>query len=161
MNGRTGTVSGSAGNPGPAVPQEHGSGAGSAPIWPRASLLRLGALPTAVGCGREHTRLVLMEWGLGHLVSDAVLIASELLTNALQASLALGNSTPIALRLLASDEQLIIEAWDQWVVGYDLNRMPGDDEHGRGLAVIDALSNRWGTGRLSTDYKVVWAELLI
>jgi hypothetical protein len=35
------------------------------------------------------------------------------------------------------------------------------DEHGRGLAVIDALSNRWGTGRLSDDYKVVWAELLV
>jgi hypothetical protein len=40
-------------------------------------------------------------------------------------------------------------------------RTPGDDEHGRGLAVVDALSNRWGTGRLSDDYKVVWAELLV
>ena len=137
------------------------SGGGTANPWPRVSLLRLGALPTAVGCGRAHARFVLMEWGLSHLVNDAVLIASELLTNALQASQALGDSTPIALRLLASDEQLIIEAWDQWVEGYDFKRTPGDDEHGRGLAVIDALSNRWGTGRLSDDYKIVWAELLV
>ena len=120
-----------------------------------------GALPTAVGCGHEHAWLVLMEWGFGHLADDAVLITSELLTNALQASQALGNSTPIALRLLANDEQLIIEAWDQWVENHHLERSPGDDEHGRGLAVIEALSNRWGTGRLSDDYKVVWAELLI
>jgi anti-sigma regulatory factor (Ser/Thr protein kinase) len=80
---------------------------------------------------------------------------------ALHASQALGTSTPIALRLLANDEQLIIEAWDQWVEGCNLRRTPGDDEHGGGLAVIDALSNRWGTGRLSDDYKVVWAELLV
>jgi len=110
---------------------------------------------------RRPVRVVLREWGLGHLTDDAVLITSELLTNALQASQALGTFTPIALRLLANDEQLIIEAWDQWVEGYDLKRTPGDDEHGRGLAVIDALSNRWGIGRLSDDYKVVWAELLV
>ena len=159
MSGGTGAVS--SGRRGVRPVQEPSSGAGTASPWPHVSLLPLGALPTAVGCGRKHTRLVLMEWGLGHLVDDAVLIASELLTNALQASQALGNATPIALRLLASDEQLIIEAWDQWVEGYDLTRAQGNQEHGRGLAVIAALSNRWGAGRLSSDYKVVWAELLI
>lgn len=158
MSGSTGAVS-SGRRVRPA--EEPSSGAGPAKPWSRVSLLQLGALPTAVGCGRAHARLVLREWGLSHLVDDAVLIASELLTNALQASRALGNSTPIALRLLASDEQLIIEAWDQWVEDYDLKRTPGDDESGRGLAVIDALSNRWGTGRLSDDYKIVWAELLV
>jgi anti-sigma regulatory factor (Ser/Thr protein kinase) len=159
MSGSAGAVS--SGRRGVRPAQKPGSGIGTADPWPRVSLLELGALPTAVGCGREHTRLVLWEWGLGHLTDDAVLIASELLTNALRASQALGNSTPIALRLLASDEQLIIEAWDQWAENYDLKRTPGDDEHGRGLAVVDALSNRWGTGRLSDDYKVVWAELLV
>ena len=159
MSGSTGAVS--SGRRGVRPIEKPSSGVGTANPWPQVSLLQLGALPTAVGCGRAHARLVLMEWGLGYLVDDAVLIASELLTNALQASQALGNSTPIALRLLANHEQLIIEAWDQWVEDYDLTRTPGDDEHGRGLAVIDALSNRWGTGRLSDDYKVVWAELLV
>ena len=158
MSGTTGAVSSGRG----AHPlEEPSSGAGTANPWQRVSLLQLGALPTAVGCGRGHARLVLREWGLGHLTNDAMLITSELLTNALQASQALGNSTPIALRLLANDEQLVIEAWDQWVENYDFKRAPGDDEHGRGLAVIDALSNRWGTRRLSHDYKVVWAELLV
>jgi len=159
MSGSAGAVS--SGRRGARPVQEPSSGIRTADPWQRVSLLELGALPTAVGCGREHARLVLTEWGLGHLIDDAVLIASALLTNALQASQALGNSTPIALRLLASDEQLIIEAWDQWVENYDFKRAPGDGEHGRGLAVIDALSNRWGTGRLSDDYKVIWAELLV
>src|SRR5262249_6331511 len=159
MSGSTGAVSSGRRSVRPV--QEPSSGVGTASPWPRVSLLQLGAMPTAVGCGRGHARFVLMEWGLDYLVDDAVLITSELLTNALQASRTLGNSTPIALRLLANDEQLIIEAWDQWVENYHLKRTPGDDEHGRGLAVINALSNRWGTGRLSDDYKVVWAALLL
>jgi anti-sigma regulatory factor (Ser/Thr protein kinase) len=159
MSGSTGAVS--SGRRGVRPIEKPSSDVGTANPWPQVSLLQLGALPTAVGCGREHARFILREWDLGHLIDDAVLIASELLTNALQASQALGNSTPIALRLLANDEQLIIEAWDQWVEDYDFKRAPGDDEHGRGLAVIDALSNRWGTGRLSDDYKIVWAELLV
>ena len=50
--------------------------------WPLASYLQLGALPTAVGCGRDHVRHILTEWGLTALIDDAVLITSELLTNA-------------------------------------------------------------------------------
>ena len=130
--------------------------------WPLASYLRLGALPTAVGCGRDHVRHVLAEWGLDALIDDAVLVISELLTNALQASQALPTPapTPIALRLLANDGQLIIEAWDQWTESYKL-QPPADDEHGRGLTVVSALSRRWGTDRVSQDYKAIWCELLI
>lgn len=142
--------------------QEQGSGAGAAsPDWPLISKLELGPLPTAVGCGRDHARLVLAEWGLTHLTDDAVLLVSELLTNALKASLALRTPTPIVLRLLANDRQLIIEAWDSWAEGFDLNRKPDNAEHGRGLTVVAALSERWGVGRISQDYKAVWCELAI
>jgi anti-sigma regulatory factor (Ser/Thr protein kinase) len=126
-------------------------------------MLELGALPTAIGCARDHTRQVLAEWGLGHLTQDAVLVASELLTNALLASRALPVPAPIVLRLLANGRQLIIEAWDQWTEGYDLRlpapAPPPDAEHGRGLMVVAALSKRWGVGRICSDYKVVWCEL--
>jgi anti-sigma regulatory factor (Ser/Thr protein kinase) len=67
-------------------------------------------------------------------VDDAVLLVSELLTNALKASEALRVPTPIVLRLLANDQQLIIEAWDGWVEGFDLQRRSTDDEHGPGAA---------------------------
>lgn len=129
--------------------------------WPRVSQLELGPLPTAIGCARNHASQVLTEWGLGQLVDDSVLLASELMTNALRASRALPTPTPIVLRLLANDAQLIIEAWDQWVEGLDLKPGASDDEHGRGLAVVTALSNRWGVGRITDNYKVVWCELLL
>jgi hypothetical protein len=50
--------------------------------WPHLSLLKLAALPTAVPCGRLHTREVLWEWKLGYLADDAELLTSELLSNA-------------------------------------------------------------------------------
>ena len=50
--------------------------------WPRVSKLELGPLPTAIGCARDHAREVLIEWGLGQLVDDCVLLVSELMTNA-------------------------------------------------------------------------------
>jgi hypothetical protein len=36
-----------------------------------------------------------------------------------------------------------------------------DAEGGRGLAVIEVYSNRWGTRRLSPHVKTVWCELLM
>ena len=129
--------------------------------WPRVSKLELGPLPTAIGCARDHAREVLIEWRLGQLIDDAVLLVSELMTNALRASRALPTPAPIVLRLLANDSQLLIEAWDQWVDGLDLKPGASDDEHGRGLAVVTALSNRWGVGRIQDNYKVVWCELLL
>lgn len=152
---------------GAASRHERGSGAGTAtPTWPRVSKLDLGALPTAIGCARDHTRAMLAEWGLGHLEFEATVVVSELLTNALRASLALKESLslpappPIVLRLLANDRQLIIEAWDQWIEGYNLGLAVSDDaEHGRGLTVVTALCKRWGVGRLHDTHKLVWAEL--
>lgn len=133
----------------------------ASPDWPLISKLELGPLPTAIGCGRDHARQVLGEWGLVHLADDAVLLVSELLTNALRASLALRTPTPIVLRLLANDRQLIIEAWDTWTDGFDISRRASDPEHGRGLTVVAALSKRWGAGRISREYKAVWCELAI
>jgi hypothetical protein len=36
-----------------------------------------------------------------------------------------------------------------------------DDECGRGLTVVAALSDRWGWERTGHDRKVVWAELAL
>jgi serine/threonine-protein kinase RsbW len=160
MDGSTGAVPTGRGGVGPV--REPSSGAGTAPPrWPLVSMLELGPLPTAIGCGRDHARLVLIEWGLDHLADDGVLLVSELLTNALKASRALRTPSPIVLRLLANDMQLLIEAWDQWVEGFHLRHGAPDDEHGRGLTVVAALSKRWGVGRISETYKVVWCELAV
>src|SRR5580658_8860646 len=104
MNGSVGA--GSTGCSGVNSAQEPSSGAGTAsPAWQHASKLELGPLPTAIGCGRDHARQVLIEWGLAHLTDEAVLLVSELLSNALKASRALRTPSPIVLRLLANDRQ--------------------------------------------------------
>ncbi len=159
MSGGTGTVS--TGRSGLGSVQEPSSGAGTASNdWPLVSALEFGSLPTAVACARAHTRSVLAEWGLSHLVDDAVTLTSELVTNALQASWTLRDRPPVVLRLLANDRQLLIEAWDQCTECLDLAPRASSDaaEGGRGLLVVAALSNRWGVGRMGTRFKVVWAR---
>ena len=163
MSGSTGGVSGC--HPRSHVDQpEHGSGVGTAfQEWPLTSALEFGALPTAVGSARAHTRHILAEWGLGQLVDDAEMLVSELLTNALRASWKLDDRPPIALRLLANRRQLIIEAWDRCVDDVEVQPQPSpsEGEHGRGLMVVAALSHRWGVRRASFSLKVVWCELLV
>jgi hypothetical protein len=86
MSGSAGAVDGGPSEGGTGAP-EHGSGVGTVPRrWPLASGLELGAVPTAVGCGRDHARQVLREWGLSDLADDAEILVSELPTNALRAT---------------------------------------------------------------------------
>jgi hypothetical protein len=50
--------------------------------------------------------------------------------------------------------------WDRCVTEPEPRPPPsGDDEHGRGLMVVGALSHRWGVQRVSDDVKAVWCEL--
>jgi anti-sigma regulatory factor (Ser/Thr protein kinase) len=131
--------------------------------WPLVSALEFGSLPTAVGSARAHTRTILAEWGLAALIADAEMLVSELLTNALEASWRLDDRPPIALRLLANRNRLLIEAWDQDTGPCDLHLQEprSDEDHGRGLMVVAALSHRWGVRWASLSHKVVWAELVV
>ena len=130
--------------------------------WLHVSVLELGAYETAPSCARLHTRNVLAEWQIPRdLIADAEMICSELATNALRATWALPEHVPIALRLLANAERLVIEVWDAHP-GQPARQSPvGSAESGRGLQIVDSLSNRWGARRLNADLKAVWAELLI
>jgi anti-sigma regulatory factor (Ser/Thr protein kinase) len=102
---------------------------------------------------------VLAEWGLSHLADDAILIVSELMTNALDASMCMPTNPPIALRLIAEAGRLVIEAWDQSPLELAPIDADNDSECGRGFTVIAALSNSWGHRRITRDRKVVWAVL--
>src|SRR5271155_246321 len=54
--------------------------------WPLQTCLLLAAIPTAPSCARGHVRAVAREWSLPELADTAELLASELVTNAVQAS---------------------------------------------------------------------------
>ena len=125
------------------------------------SFLELAPLPSAVPCARLHAGHVLHEWGLRDHADDATLIVSELITNAVDASIVLPDRPPIALRLLATERSLVIEAWDQSPLDLEPHEADSDAECGRGLTVVAALSDRWGTERTGYQRKIVWAELAL
>lgn len=134
---------------------------GPRPAFHRTSFLELAPLPGAIPCARLHAVHVLHEWGLRALAEDAALIVSELMTNAADASIVLPERPPIALRLLASDKSLVIETWDHSPLDLEPRDADPDDECGRGLTVVAALSDRWGCERTGYRRKVVWAELAL
>ena len=116
----TGAVSAESGGALSATTTEHCSGAGTASSpWPLVSALPpLAALPTAPACARGYVRAIAREWGLADLAETAELLASELITNAIQASERLRIRAdlvvvPVVQVWLTSDRiSLAIHVWD-------------------------------------------------
>jgi anti-sigma regulatory factor (Ser/Thr protein kinase) len=115
----------------------------------------LPAASHAVGLARQATRDALVTWRLAHLEETAVLLVSELVTNAVRH--ARGNCA-ITLELDAAGTWLRIEVQDgdpRW----PQPRTPaGVDESGFGLVLVDALARKWGV-RETAAGKAVWADL--
>jgi anti-sigma regulatory factor (Ser/Thr protein kinase) len=125
------------------------------------SSLELAPLDTAASCARLHAVHVLHEWGLRELAEDAAMVVSELITNAADASVIFPERPAITLRLLATGTSLLIEVWDQSPADLEPRDAALDDECGRGLTVVAALSTRWGYERAGNRRKRVWAELAL
>ena len=123
----------------------------------RTSYLELAAHPVAVPCARLYTRHLLDEWGLGHAADDAELLVSELVTNAIKASLDLQVTAQVALYLAADRDRLIILVWDASPEPPAHRAHDDDAVNGRGLEIIEALSDRWGSCAPDQGGKVVWA----
>jgi anti-sigma regulatory factor (Ser/Thr protein kinase) len=126
--------------------------------------LALAALPSAVPCARGHVRAIAHECGLAELANTAELVASELTTNALQASERLRIRADLAIaavvRIWVTSDQtsIVIHVWDasdDMPVRQEAG--PGDTS-GRGLTIIDALCDDWGCYR-EADGKAVWAAI--
>jgi len=137
----------------------------SHPLWPPTgrplgAVLALGALPTAPSCARAWTRQILWEWQLAVLSDTAELIVSELTTNAMLASRRLGR--PFMRLLLTLDQgELTISVHDYCPSVPEPRNAGDDDENGRGLLLVEAMSSRsgWYTPEDGTPGKVVWAAL--
>lgn len=123
-------------------------------------------LPPVAASVRSARRQVggrLREWGLQHLVEDAELIVSELLTNAVCHGSPRDPIWHTVRRIRASTGDVIrLEVGDHGQGWGDVPapREAGDDVHcdGRGLCLVAALSSGWGAWRLAHGH-LVWAEL--
>ncbi len=115
--------------------------------------LDLGADAAAPSAARSFVRSVLGEWRCDHLVESALLIASELVTNAVVHA---RSRSVLGLRLL--EGRVRIQVADHGA-GMPTPRVPDEDgPGGRGLPIIEAISSSWGIDA-TPDGKVVWAEL--
>jgi anti-sigma regulatory factor (Ser/Thr protein kinase) len=127
---------------------------------PPRAVLDLGALPTAPSRARAWTRQVLREWQSPVLSDTAELIVSELTTNAMLASRRLGRPF-IRLALTLSHRELAIAVHDYCRSAPEPGNAAADDENGRGLLLVEAVSSRsgWYPFEDGTPGKVVWAVL--
>lgn len=107
---------------------------------------------------RRFARTQLLAWRLPGLLDAAELVASEFASNALQH----GAGLIIEVRLVFSGGKLTIKMWD--ANGADYPVMTAADpmeENGRGIALVAALSEAWGSYRAEPTGKVVWATMKV
>jgi serine phosphatase RsbU (regulator of sigma subunit) len=107
--------------------------------------------PKAARAARRHVHEKLAAWGLDELTMTTEMLASELVANVIRHA-----KGPVSLRLLRS-RSLVCEVFDGSLTTPRIRRASWNDEGGRGLQLIAALSDRWGT-RYMTTGKCIWTE---
>ncbi|WP_333749187.1 ATP-binding protein [Streptomyces sp. IBSBF 2394] len=119
-------------------------------------VVKFTAREEEVSALRREVRARLEGWRLRGLVDDAQLCVSELVANVITH---VGAGTPTTLSLLMNGAFLRIEVRDP-----DSRALPTlvaadvEAEGGRGMALVDAVADRWGVALLA-DGKVTWCEI--
>ncbi|HEY3732750.1 MAG TPA: ATP-binding protein [Streptosporangiaceae bacterium] len=155
------------------IPRQASAPAGHRASSPPAASCGLPAGAESVKIARDFTRITLRRWDMAAQVDDAVVVISELVTNALrhglgsvadrdpepQGSAQDPGEMPIRLRLLAQSPYVMCMVTDP-SREIPLLRVAGPGaETGRGLQVIESYCSRWGWHLLDEGGKVVWALL--
>lgn len=131
------------------------------PVTPRH--VRLTALPSAAPWARRVLRHTLREWHLQELEDSALLLVSELVTNAVKASARLGRRDRDSLAMISltvhiTANGLLMEVWDSSPELPALQEADLTGDQGRGLLLVDFLADEWGH-HPADDGKVVWCKL--
>ncbi|MFC9925684.1 SpoIIE family protein phosphatase [Streptomyces sp. NPDC127190] len=151
------------------MPQQRREPAGPAALYvdnrPRSSVITARAAASfepvgrSVATARSFVRDTLQGWGFADIVDDAVVLTSELVTNAVVHA-----GTHAEVLCLRSEDSVRIEVSDR----YPEREVPlqhsavamgsPDREGGRGLQLCAALATRWGVDYTPT-HKNVWFQL--
>jgi hypothetical protein len=111
--------------------------------------------PAFVAEVRRAVRWIARELRVEEVVDTLELIASELSTNGIKALLSLleadpeadfwGDSPVLSMTLIRFPGGVMVSCWDPfWQAAPKPDTAGPDDESGRGLFLVDALSDRWG-----------------
>ncbi|MFJ6650989.1 ATP-binding protein [Streptomyces sp. NPDC091290] len=108
---------------------------------------------------RRRLTQALLEWGARDVADVAELLAAELLANAVQHALHT-DSGCARVTLVARQDRcgLRVEVADPDPSIPVMRHATADDEGGRGLALVEALADRWGVTERPTG-KTVWFSL--
>ena len=113
--------------------------------------IRLVAIASSVASARQFTSLTLRQWHFSALAEKAELLVSELVTNAVKQTgstdpelhLAVMATLPhVAVQLSAIGRAVRTEVWDCSPEIPSVQRQDTDATNGRGLFLVQALSER-------------------
>ncbi|WP_405478070.1 SpoIIE family protein phosphatase [Streptomyces sp. NBC_00009] len=115
----------------------------------------------SVATARAFVRDTLQGWGFPDIIDDAVVLTSELVTNAVVHA-----GTSAEVLCLRTDDGVRIEVADRYpereipLQQSAINMGNPDREGGRGLQLCAALATRWGVDYTPT-HKLVWFQLAL
>jgi anti-sigma regulatory factor (Ser/Thr protein kinase) len=118
-------------------------------LWP--------STPRGVHRARHALTATLTQWGIPELTDQAGLVLSELMTNAHKHGFVATRS--IGTSFIQLDAAVRLEVHDTRPDAHPtLLKATDSDETGRGLAIVDAITNhQWGVTLRQGPGKVVWA----
>ncbi|MFF1567266.1 SpoIIE family protein phosphatase [Streptomyces sp. NPDC058293] len=115
----------------------------------------------SVATARAFVRDTLQGWGFPDIIDDAVVLTSELVTNAVVHA-----GTSAEVLCLRTDDGVRVEVADRYpereipLQQSAINMGNPDREGGRGLQLCAALATRWGVDYTPT-HKLVWFQLAL
>ncbi|MFF4408862.1 PAS domain S-box protein [Streptoverticillium reticulum] len=109
--------------------------------------------PCAAADGRRFLTVTLAAWDCSAALDDARLLTSEVLTNAICHA-----TGPIQLRVRRGTDELTVEVTDRSPQPPQPRLAEVGDESGRGLLLVDALADSWGTRPVDRG-KTIWFTL--
>ncbi|MBE1530572.1 ATP-binding protein [Actinomadura algeriensis] len=131
-------------------------------------IIPLLGTPSAVGLARTLAGARLNKWNCRHISDDALLIVSELVTNAARQT----SHQEIRLQVSRDTAGIVVAVWDAspeipksrpvpevTLDDLDVADDAFDDNGGRGLPLVQALSHSCGVTKDPTGGKWIWARL--
>jgi anti-sigma regulatory factor (Ser/Thr protein kinase) len=132
---------------------------------PRVCERALAATPDAAKAARQFTRNTLRQWELDDLNDDALLVVSELVTNAVIHGVpdvcedTDTDEQPILLRLVNKTTSVLCVVHDTSCAAPYVTGGDALAENCRGLHIVAELSSTWGWTPSKQHGKYVWAVL--
>jgi serine/threonine-protein kinase RsbW len=109
----------------------------------------------AVAVARDWSRETLTAWMLDELADVVPQLVSELVTNSIEHA----DTARVRAALMRTSDTLRVNVADDDAYNLPACRQAGpDDIRGRGLAIVEALSDRWGI-TVADEGKSVWCEV--